>query len=76
MKKIISILLLLMIIVPASYAQVAGKNKQAAPKSKVISLDIRGGKFTINKINLSDKWVMAPAVNILGPAPRQKDGLQ
>ncbi len=73
MKKIVSILLLLIMIVPASYAQ-AGKNKQAAVKSKVISLDIKGGKFTINKINLSDKWMMAPAVSVLGPAPRQKDG--
>jgi hypothetical protein len=65
MKKLISILLLLAVIAPGLHAQVPAKN---------IALSIQNGKFTINKINLSDKWLTAPAIKVLGVAPRQKDG--
>ena len=65
MKKTISILLLLAVFAATSYAQKTVKK---------LAITVQNGKLIMNKNNLSDKWLIAPAVEVLGVAIRQKDG--
>ncbi len=65
MKKIITALLLLTVFTAATYAQKAAKK---------FAISVQNGKLSLNNSNLSDKWLIAPAIKVLGPGARERDG--
>lgn len=65
MKKITAVLLLLVIFVATSNAQRGDKK---------FAITIKNGKLSLNNSILSDNWLMAPAIKVLGTGSRQRDG--
>jgi len=78
MKKIIFLMSLLIAAAVVSYGQSAGDHPGSSSgtvKSVKLFISLAAGKLSINKVELSKNWKLAPVVSVLGSGGRTREGV-